>query len=85
VAHNDHLRGVGTVLLRRLAHIAHANRIRHLVADVLTTNHLIFKVLHDASLHPQHTNYDSGVVHLDIDLAQLTPESDWTIAASAEG
>jgi hypothetical protein len=25
-AHNDHLRGVGTVLLRRLAHIAHAQR-----------------------------------------------------------
>jgi L-amino acid N-acyltransferase YncA len=76
VAHNDHLRGVGTVLLRRLAHIAHANGIRHLVADVLTTNHLMFKVLHDASLHPQHESYDSGVVHLDIDLAELKPESD---------
>jgi L-amino acid N-acyltransferase YncA len=76
VAHNDHLRGVGTVLLRRLAHIAHANGIRHLVADVLTTNHLMFKVLHDASLHPQHKSYDSGVVHLDIDLAELKPESD---------
>ena len=76
MAHNDHLRGVGTVLLRRLAHIAHANGIRHLVADVLTTNHLMFKVLYDASLHPQHKSYDSGVVHLDIDLAELKPESD---------
>ncbi|MDT5254896.1 MAG: hypothetical protein QOH07_3850, partial [Mycobacterium sp.] len=74
VAHNDHLRGVGTVLLRRLAHIARANGFRHLVADVLTTNHLMFKVLHDAGLHPQHKSYDSGVVHLDIDLAGLKPE-----------
>jgi L-amino acid N-acyltransferase YncA len=74
VAHNDHLRGVGTVLLRRLAHIARANGFRHLLADVLTTNHLMFKVLHDAGLHPQHKSYDSGVVHLDIDLAGLKPE-----------
>ena len=76
VAHNDHLRGVGTVLLRRLAHIARANGIRHLVADVLITNHLMFKVLYDASLHPQHKSYDGGVVHLDIDLAELKPEPD---------
>lgn len=74
VAHNDHRRGVGTVLLRRLAQIARANGIQHLVADVLTTNHLMFEVLHDASLHPQHKSYDSGVVHLDIDLAELKPE-----------
>lgn len=45
----------------------------------------MFKVLHDASLHPQHKSYDSGVVHLDIDLAELKPESDWAMAASAEG
>ena len=64
------------VLLRRLGHIAHANGIRHLVADVLTTNHLMFKVLDDPGLHPQHKSYDSGVVHLDIDLPELKPESD---------
>ena len=76
VAHHDHLRGVGTVLLRRLAQIAHDNGIRHLIADVLTTNHLMFKLLHDAGLHPQHKSYDSGVVHLDIDLAAVSLESD---------
>jgi len=76
VAHNDHLRGVGTALLGRLAQIARDNGIQHLVADVLTTNHLMFKVLHDAGLHPQHKNYDSGVVHLDIDLAAVSLESD---------
>jgi hypothetical protein len=61
-------------LLRRLAHIARANGIQHLVADVLTTNHLMFNVLHDAGLNAQHKSYDSGVVHLDVDLAELKPE-----------
>jgi L-amino acid N-acyltransferase YncA len=74
VAHNDHLRGVGTVLLRLLAQIARDKGIQHLVADVLATNHSMFNLLHDCSLHPQHKSYDSGVVHLDIDLAELKPE-----------
>ncbi|MFZ0714585.1 GNAT family N-acetyltransferase [Mycobacterium sp.] len=74
VAHKDHLRGVGTVLLRRLAHIARNNGIRHLVADILATNSAMFSVLHDAGLHPQHKNYACGVVHLDIDLNE--PSSD---------
>jgi L-amino acid N-acyltransferase YncA len=76
VAHEDHLRGVGTALLQRLAHIASDNGIQHFVADVLATNHLMFKVLHDAGLHPQHKSYDTGVVHLDIDLATVKLESD---------
>lgn len=71
VAHEDHLRGVGTALLRQLVEIARNNGIQHLAADVLTTNHLMFKVLHDAGLHPQHKSYDSGVMHLDIDLAAV--------------
>jgi L-amino acid N-acyltransferase YncA len=76
VAHEDHLRGVGTALLRRLAQIARDNGVQHFVADVLTTNHLMFKLLHDTGLHPQHRSYDSGVVHLDIDLATVSLESD---------
>jgi GNAT superfamily N-acetyltransferase len=71
VAHDDHLRGVGTALLLRLAQVARNNGIQHLVADVLATNDLMFKVLHDASLHPRRKSYDSGVVHLDIDLATV--------------
>jgi GNAT superfamily N-acetyltransferase len=71
VAHEDHLRGVGTALLRQLAEIALNNGIQHFVADVLTSNHLMFKVLHDAGLHPQHKSFDSDVVHLDIDLAAV--------------
>ena len=76
VAHNDHLRGVGTALLWRLAQIARDNGIQHLVADILATNDLMFKVLHDAGLHPQHKSYDSGVVHLDIDLTPIAVGSD---------
>jgi GNAT superfamily N-acetyltransferase len=80
VAHEDHLRGVGTALLRRLAQIARYNGIHHFVADILATNHLMFEVLHDAGLHPQHKRYDSGVVHLHIDLTAIKLEND-----SAEG
>jgi len=76
VRHEDHLRGVGTALLGRLAQIARDNGIQHLVADILTTNDLMFKVLHDAGLHPQQKNYDSGVVHLDIDLTAIAVGSD---------
>jgi L-amino acid N-acyltransferase YncA len=76
VAHEDHLRGVGTALLRRLARIARDNGIQHLVADVLTTNHRMFELLRDTGLHPQHKSYDSGVVHLDIDLATPPLECD---------
>jgi GNAT superfamily N-acetyltransferase len=71
VAHNDHLRGVGTVLLRRLVQIARANGIQHLVADVLTTNHLMFKLLHDAGPYPIHRSCDDGVVHLEVDLVGI--------------
>lgn len=69
VAHGDHLRGVGTALLRRLAHIARANGIRHLVADVLSTNSTMFDVLHEAGLRAQQRDDDCGVVHLDVDLS----------------
>ncbi len=75
VVHEDHLRGIGTALLRRLAQIARDNGIEHLTADMLATNHSLFTVLHDAGLHPQHKGCD-GVVHLDVDLAELQLESD---------
>lgn len=74
VAHADHLRGVGTALLRRLAQVARANRIRYFVADVMTTNHLMFKVFRDAGLQPRRTEYSDGVVHLEFDLDDIASE-----------
>jgi GNAT superfamily N-acetyltransferase len=74
VAHNDHLRGVGTALLRRLAQIARANGIQYFSADVLATNHLMFQMLRDAGVRPRHAGYDDDVVHLTIDLAEVARE-----------
>ncbi len=71
VAHHDQLRGVGTAMLRRLAQIARARGIQHLVADVLTTNHVLFKVLRDAGLQPRRGRALSGVVHLDVNLSDV--------------
>ncbi len=72
VAHDDQLRGVGTAMLRRLAQIARAKGIQHLVADVLTTNHVLFTVLRDAGLQPRRVRALSGVMHLDVDLSEIT-------------
>ena len=47
VAHEDHLRGVGTALLRRLAEIAGTHGIRRFVADILADNRLMIKVMSD--------------------------------------
>ncbi|ORB16882.1 hypothetical protein BST37_06170 [Mycobacterium noviomagense] len=74
VAHADHLRGVGTALLRRLAKVACASGIRHFVADVMTTNHLMFRVFRDAGLQPRRTEYSDGVVHLEFDLDDIASE-----------
>lgn len=69
VAHGDHSRGVGTALLRRLAHVARVNGIRHLVGDVLSANSAMFDLLHEAGMKPQQRSYRCGVVHLDVDLS----------------
>jgi GNAT superfamily N-acetyltransferase len=71
VAHNDHERGVGKALLRTLAQVARRNGIQYFVADVLTTNHLMFRVLDDAGLQPQDTESEDGVVHLEVNLADI--------------
>ena len=47
VAHEDHLRGVGTALLRHLAEIAEIHGIRRFVADILAENQIMFQVMSD--------------------------------------
>ncbi|MDI3315322.1 MAG: GNAT family N-acetyltransferase [Mycobacterium sp.] len=70
VAHEDHLRGVATALLRSLAKIALDNGIHSFTADVLAENSAMLKVLFDAGWRYS-TQRDGPVISLQIDLTQL--------------
>lgn len=67
VAHEDHLVGVGTALLRHLARVAREHGIRRFVADVLAQNHLMLAVLSDLGWPRKRGNFGS-ILHLDIGL-----------------
>jgi GNAT superfamily N-acetyltransferase len=67
VAHSEHLRGVGTALIRRLGEIARGNGVHHFIAEVLFENQLMLRVLADSGW-PCTRHLDSAVVHVDIDL-----------------
>ena len=67
VAHNEHLRGVGTALLRRLGDIAKENGLHYLVADVLAENYLMLRVMADAGW-PCTRHLDGSVLHVEMDL-----------------
>jgi len=67
VAHAEHLRGVGTALLRRLGQIAKANGLHRLVAAVLWENHLMLRVLADAGW-PCTRRLDGSVLNIEVDL-----------------
>ena len=67
VAHDEHLRGVGTALLRRLGDIARTNGLHHLVAEVLSENHLMRRVISDAGW-PCTRQLEGSVLHVEIDL-----------------
>lgn len=70
VAHEQHDRGVATILLTFLGMIARNNGIHHLVADVLTENQSMRKVVIDAGW-PCTRYRDGYVTHIDVDLDQL--------------
>lgn len=67
VAHAEHLRGVGTALLRRLGEIARKDGLHHLVAEVLSENHLMLRVLSDSGW-PCTRHLEGSVLHVKIDL-----------------
>ena len=71
VAHSEHLRGVGTALLRRLGEIAKNNGVHHLVAEVLWENHLMLRVLSETGW-PCTRHLEGAVLHVDIDLDAVT-------------
>jgi len=71
VAHSQHLRGVGTALLRRLGEIAKESGVHHLVAEVLAENHPMNQVLTDSGW-PCTRHVDGSVSHVDIDLDAVT-------------
>ncbi|HEY2196960.1 MAG TPA: GNAT family N-acetyltransferase [Mycobacterium sp.] len=73
VAHSEHLRGVGTALLRRLGKIAKDSGVHHLVAEVLAENHPMHRVLNDSGW-PCTRHVDRSVSHVDIDLDAVVTE-----------
>ncbi|MGH7779050.1 MAG: GNAT family N-acetyltransferase [Candidatus Binataceae bacterium] len=66
-------RGVGTLLLEHLAHIARAQSIEHFDVDVLADNHQMLGVVEQSGFRV-HRKSDSGVVHMVMPLAE-TEES----------
>ena len=74
VAHEDHLRGVGTALLRHLAQIAETHGIRRFVADILAENHLMLKVFADLGWPCNRLTYGS-IIHLEIELPECRTEA----------
>ncbi|MGB9223584.1 GNAT family N-acetyltransferase [Mycobacterium sp.] len=67
VANEDHLCGVGTALLRRLAEIAETRGVRRFVADILADNDVMLKVASDLGWRRERSS--QGVVcHLEFEL-----------------
>jgi RimJ/RimL family protein N-acetyltransferase len=74
VAHEEHLRGVATALLRSLAEIAMHRGVRYFVADILAANAPMRKVISDAGW--RHTSrYDGSVLNMRIDLSTMIGEN----------
>ncbi|WP_082969619.1 GNAT family N-acetyltransferase [Mycobacterium kyorinense] len=69
VAHEDHLHGVGTALLKYLAHLARSHGIRQFLADVMAENYRMLQVL--SYFGWPRRRLDAGsVLHLEIDLPE---------------
>nr|WP_234712945.1 GNAT family N-acetyltransferase [Mycolicibacterium komanii] len=70
VAHGHHMRGVGTLLLRRLGVIAKDSGLHFLVAQVLTVNRPMLEVLSESGW-PFAREQDGTVVTIRVDLSEI--------------
>lgn len=71
VAHDDHLRGVGTALFKHLARLARCQGVRRFVADILAENQLMLQVLADSGW-PHRRSGNGSVYHVEIELPDVT-------------
>lgn len=69
VAHEDHLHGVGTALLKHLAHLARSQGIQRFLADVMAENSLMLQVLSYFGW-PRHRLDFGSILHLEIELPE---------------
>lgn len=70
IAHEQHDRGVATLLLKALAALAHGAGLRRFVADVLTENHAMRRVMIDARW-PVTIRRDQSTLRIEVDLDSL--------------
>jgi GNAT superfamily N-acetyltransferase len=73
VAHEDHLCGVGTALLKNLTQIASRSGIRRLIADIVGENRLMLKVLSECGL-PLRQLTSGPVCRMEVELAEVPIE-----------
>jgi RimJ/RimL family protein N-acetyltransferase len=69
VAHDHHLRGVGTALLIHLARVARTHGIRRFVADIMSENKPMLNVLSDLGW-PRRRLHSGSVRRLEIELPE---------------
>jgi RimJ/RimL family protein N-acetyltransferase len=67
VAHEEHERGVGTLLLQMLGRIARGAGQHRFVADVLAENHAMRRVIREAEW-PVTQSLDGAVISVELDL-----------------
>ncbi|MGV0585304.1 GNAT family N-acetyltransferase [Mycobacteroides chelonae] len=72
VAHANQHRGIGTMLLKRLAELALRNGITRFTADVLAENHALLVMLRELRLPHAVNQTGRDVLHLSVQLTKLT-------------
>jgi hypothetical protein len=83
VAHEQHARGVGTVLLRELGNIAREAGQHRLVADVLAENSAMRRVIADAGW-PTTQHRDGSVLSVEVDLDRTDDSTGMAAPQSAD-